>query len=511
MNLLAFMQLFAEFKAASWSGWRAVLARITPGTREFWGIVGRGAGKSRIVALLACAFAVREYQLAPGENVFVGVFGPDRKHATITFRYIVGLLRSVPSLAALIVNETRQSVELSNGVIVEVLTASTAAPRGRSYALAIVEEAALLPTDESANPDLELLRAIRPALARVPGSLLCVVGSPFARRGITFDAAKRYRDKSDTPGVVYVQAPTLALNPTFNAAAVAQAFEEDPISAAAEYGGEFRSDSESFAQREVIEAAVRNGPLELPRLPGVAYMAFIDPAGGGGVNADSFTAAVAHREKDGRFVVDAVFEKRPPFSPEAAVRECADFLKRYGVSNAQADRYAGQFPTEHFAKARVVIRAAEKPKSDLYSELLPLLNSGKVEIPNHPRLLAQLLNLERRTARGGRDSIDHPRGLKDDLANVVAGVAVLLAGKTTQRVQTFDFFTGRILSGPGAGELLDGCAEEMRCDPMWQMFAREHGREAALARWREFREGKQTEDTSRGRFCLSLEEQNNGH
>jgi hypothetical protein len=86
----------------------------------------------------------------------------------------------VPALAELIVNETRDSVGLSNGVLVEVITASIAAPRGRAYALVIIEEAAFLPADASAHPDVEILRAVRPALARVPGSLLAVVSSPYA-------------------------------------------------------------------------------------------------------------------------------------------------------------------------------------------------------------------------------------------------------------------------------------------------------------------------------------------
>jgi hypothetical protein len=303
MTPLKLMALLPEFAAPSWDRWRSVLARLTPDARELWAIVGRGAGKSRIVALIACAFAVREYHRAPGESVYVGIFAPDRKQAGVTFRYVRGMLRSVPELAALIENETRDSIELSNGVIVEVITASTAAPRGRSYALAIIEESSMLPVDDSANPDVELLRAIRPALARVPGSLLCNVGSPYARRGIVYDASRKYRATGGAPGVVFVQGATLDFNPTFDAAAVQTAFAEDPIAAQAEYGGEFRSDSESFVQRDVVEAAVRNGPLELSRLPGVRYAAFVDPAGGGGVNADSFTAAVGHRERDGRIVV----------------------------------------------------------------------------------------------------------------------------------------------------------------------------------------------------------------
>jgi hypothetical protein len=41
------------------------------------------------------------------------------------------------------------------------------------------------------------------------------------------------------------------------------------------------------------------------------------------------------------------------------------------------------------------------------------------------RLLTQLVGLERRTARGGRDSIDHTPGAHDDLANAVAGLAAV--------------------------------------------------------------------------------------
>jgi hypothetical protein len=58
--IVEFMALFAEFRRPSWEGWRAVLARLTSDVLEFFCIVGRGAGESRIVALLACAFASRD-------------------------------------------------------------------------------------------------------------------------------------------------------------------------------------------------------------------------------------------------------------------------------------------------------------------------------------------------------------------------------------------------------------------------------------------------------------------
>ncbi len=426
MTPLAFAKLFPEFRRASWAAWLAVLARLLPQVREFYAICGRGAGKSRVVALLAACFATREYRRATGERIYVGVFAPDRKQARITFRYVVGLLRSVPELAALIERETASSVDLSNGVTVEVITASVAAPRGRAYALAVVEEAAFLPTGDSANPDRELLTALRPALARVPGSLLAVVSSPYARRGVTWEATQKYGDAAPAH-VLYVRLPTRELNPTFDEAEIARAYADDPASAAAEYGAEFRTDVETFVSRDVVDASVVPGRRELPPAPALRYAAFCDPAGGSG--ADSFTLAVGHREKGGRVVLDAVRERRPPFSPDAVVADFAAVLKSYGLRDVTGDRYAGEWPREAFRKRKVGYDVADRPKSDLYRDALPLLNSGLVELLDEPRLLAQIGSLERRTARGGRDSIDHGPGGHDDLANVVLGLAATLAAE----------------------------------------------------------------------------------
>jgi hypothetical protein len=421
--VVEFMSLFPEFRAPSWDAWRAVLARLGDGVREFWAAVGRGGGKSRIAALLACAFATRDYTRAPGESIYVGVFAPDRKQAAITLRYVRGLLNSVPALAGLIASETRESIDLAHGVVIEVVTASLAAPRGRAYALAIVEEAAFLPTDQSANPDLELLRAIRPALARVPGSLLAVVSSPYARRGELWRTCQRHQARPD-PAVVVVQASTLALNPTFDRQAVETAYVEDPASAAAEYGGEFRSDLEAFVTRDAVAAVTDPGCLE--RAPAIRgeYVAFVDPSGG---SADSMTLAVACGDGDGSAVLAALREAKPPFSPEAVVAEFAALLATYRVATVHGDRYGGEWPREVFRRHRIEYVVSERSKSELYQALLPLLNSRRVALLDVPRLQAQLAGLERRVSRGGRDSIDHAPGGHDDVANAAAGALVLAA------------------------------------------------------------------------------------
>jgi hypothetical protein len=125
-------------------------------------------------------------------------------------------------------------------------------------------------------------------------------------------------------------------------------------------------------------------------------------------------------------VLDLVREVRPPFSPEAVVEQFAELLRAYGIAEVAGDRYGGEWPAERFRKAGIAYRISEATKSEIYGAFLPVVTSGRVELLDDERLLRQLQRLERRTARGGRDSIDHPPGSHDDLANACAGALGLL-------------------------------------------------------------------------------------
>ena len=74
---------------------------------------GRRSGKTRAASAIAVASAViRRYTLAPGEKGVVLLLGADRRQAAISKNYIAEMVRSVPALAAHVVNETRESIEL---------------------------------------------------------------------------------------------------------------------------------------------------------------------------------------------------------------------------------------------------------------------------------------------------------------------------------------------------------------------------------------------------------------
>jgi hypothetical protein len=428
-----FVFLKAMFGLPMDDGARAIFTRCTAraappvgGSNEAWLIVGRRGGKSIILATIAVYLACfREWRqhLSPGERGSIMILATDRRQARVIYRYVRALLLNVPALAAFVDREDQEAIELNNGIAIEIMTATFRSVRGYTVIAALLDEAAFWRSDDSANPDTEVLAALRPAMATIPNATLLVASSPYAKRGILYDAYRRHYGRDDSQVLVW-QAATREMNPTVPQAVIDEATERDPANAAAEYGAEFRSDIETFIAREVVDAAVVPGRHELPPMRAAAYLAFADPSGG---SADSMTLAIAHAEGE-RAVLDAVRERRPPFSPEDVVREFATLLATYRVSTVVGDRYGGEWPAERFREHGITYEPAERPKSDIYREVLPILNSGRAELLDLPRLTTQLCGLERRTARGGRDSIDHAPGAHDDLANAVAGALVRAVG-----------------------------------------------------------------------------------
>ena len=226
--------------------------------------------------------------------------------------------------------------------------------------------------------------------------------------------------------MLVIRAPSRKMNPLLPQQVVDDAYADDPESAAAEFGGEFRTDIADFVSRSIVEACIEPGVYERPprRTAGTHYSSFIDAAGGSG--SDSMTCAIAHLE-DGIPTLDALRERKPPFSPDDVVVEFAALMRSYGIIRAESDKWGGEWVGEAFRKKNITVVPSAKPKADIYRELLPLLNAHRCALLDHQRLISQLVGLERRTARSGHDSIDHGPGGHDDIANAVAG-ALLLVG-----------------------------------------------------------------------------------
>jgi hypothetical protein len=394
---------------------------------EAWLIIGRRGGKSFVCALIAvylAAFRSYKAHLSPGERAVVMVIAADRMQARVTFRYARALLSHVPMLSRMIVAERAESIELSNRCDLEIHTSSFRAVRGRTVAAVIADEIAFWSVEDSTSPDVEVLNAIRPAMATIPKALLIGLSSPYARRGVLWEAYRDHFGKDDD--CLVWQADSRSMNPTLPQSVIDRAYADDTASAAAEFGAEFRSDISGFMQEQWIESAVDERCFERPPVPGVSYCAFADPSGGG---HDSFTLCISHREGD-TVVLDVMHARRPPFQPEAVVADYCATLKRYGLTRVCGDRYSLGWVVESFERHGIVYDNDVPAKSEIYLSSEPLFAQGRVRLLDHRVMLSELRQLERRTQSGGRDSVDHPPRGHDDCANACAGALWL----SSQRV-----------------------------------------------------------------------------
>jgi len=231
-----------------------------------------------------------------------------------------------------------------------------------------------------------------------------------------------------TPAILVAKATSIEMNSTLSAEWIAKQIARDPSRARAEYEAVFRSDIETYVSIEAVEACIdERNRFERAPIPNTHYFAFVDAAGGSG--KDSMTLAISHRDKQS-IVLDLLREVRPPFSPTAVVEEFVSVLDTYRIHSVTGDRYGGEFVREQFKTRSVKYVESERTKSDLYKELLPLINTQTIDLLDNQRLVAQLCSLECRTARGtGRDSIDAPRDMHEDLANAAAGALVIASAK----------------------------------------------------------------------------------
>jgi hypothetical protein len=474
------------FDGSSWDGWRSVIRGITAAPmseadveffasvtggrkppqkrpRETWIAAGRRAGKDSAISAIAAfeaAFFDQQHRLRSGERALVAVIACDRDQAKICLEYIRAFFQLEP-LRKMIRRSTLDGFELHNNVDICVATNNFRSPRGRPILLAILDEVAFFKDENSSAPDVELYRSLLPGTATINGQIIGI-SSPYMKSGLLHEKWQRHFGQ-DSDDVVVIQAESRKLNPTIDPAIVEQALADDPAGASAEWLGQFRDDVSGFIPFSVVEQCVVKGRTELEPQPGVLHRCFLDVASGIAKGGDSMTMAIGHAEGDA-IVLDLVREVAPPFQTDQVTAEFAEIMLKYGITTAISDRVGLGWVSKAFSDRGITLFYSSKTKSEIYLAALPLLGNGSVQLLDHPRLKSQILNLERRVARGGHESVDHPAGnFHDDVANSALGVIVELKGGPKVK-WTFGALYDSLVSqiDPEAPTYADPLYEEMK-------------------------------------------------
>ena len=325
-------------------------------------------------------------------------------------------------LQRLLENETAEAIELTNRVRIQVNSASYTRTRGFAIAVAILDELAFWPTDSAANPDREMLAAIRPGQVQFgEHAMLLCASSPYAKRGALFEAYQRHYGQ-DGDRVLVWRAPTRDMNPTIAQLRLISQWDADPADATAEYLAELAPIYDPLSRSRWCAPAPITRESEgrtaiTPTLPSSTRAA--DQATASRWRSPTLRAKPRFLMPCARYARRSV-----PALPWRNLRSCCTSIK-FSQCRHGGDRYAGEWPREAFRAHGISYEPAEMAKSELYLAFLPMMNSFAVRLIDHPRLTHQLVSLERKVTRGGRDTIDHMRGAHDDIANAVAGACVI--------------------------------------------------------------------------------------
>lgn len=395
--------------------------------REAAFICGRRSGKSDKLASNVAIYEAffRDHNLSAGETGIVLLLAQNMRQAKVVKGYIEGKINRSPVLRRHIVASRAQELELDNGITIAIHPSSFRSVRGLSVVCCICDEIAFWWTEDSyANPDVEVIRAVRPALATFPHGKLLMVSSPYTMTGVLWDAWQG-REK-DNQTLVW-HAPTRLMNPTVPDKFLKREQERDPENYRREYEAEFTEAVSSFLPIEMIEQCVVEGRAELPPDKDEHhYVAAVDAA----FKGDTFTLCIAHSDKErGKIVIDLLAgwlgSKEHPLRLSEVVPQIKEMCSRYNVHYLKGDQFGAEPLRDAFEREQITFEEytfTNQSKADLYATLRTRIMDGAIELLDHPTSVRELRGLEVENLPGGSMRVRHARHARahDDYADAIA-------------------------------------------------------------------------------------------
>lgn len=406
--------------------------------REGWMIVGRRGSKTdsfaATVVAYEAAFGGHEADGRRGQEIMCFQIAQDLKLAMYSLHFITAALESSPLGKSLIEYPiTKNFIKLKNGVTIVCYPPTLKSVRGYANAVAVLDEVGVWYQDsDSANPDYEVYRAVRPGQLQFENPLILGLSSAWNKQGMLYRYYEAGTDGKNAPegardefkDALVIHATTAMMgNPRVKREDLAADRAKDPKAFEREYLSVFQDSISGFLNSDLVKLAVKAGIHELPPDPNMLYVAALDPA----FRHDAFAFTIFHATPEGEIIQDVVRQYIPPagsvLSPEAILAEIGQILRKYNVYTVYTDQYhmesLQQLAMRHgFQMEGVVFTGAKK--ASLYGSLQQLVNQKRIQLLDHKEQYQELVRLEKKLSVGSTVKISAPSGARDDLATVVA-------------------------------------------------------------------------------------------
>lgn len=435
---------------------------------QLWAIIGRRGGKTTLIGALIfayeCCFGGHMQHVLEGQEAVAVLISQVKEVALKNLKSIELCLKSSPLASKMIVDVLADSIPLRNGITIVASAPNIKNQRGLAIPVVGMDEVGFWYKDaDSANPDIEVERAVAAAQQQFPRRKRFGISTPWSKEGLLYEyhvaGTEGRKLRADSPDrdkytdILVVEATTAAMTlgmpegkqPHITRAGLKKERARDPLGFIREYLKQFVDAISAFLTRAAVERALKyhrdekTGAERAPRpRPGHPedvgqerpyYVAAIDPA----FRSDSFAFVILHNEPGKGIVVDKVRRWTPQFgiklNPEHVIKDMLPDLHAFGITHLYTDQYQLEALTILYQQVGIVLEGVDftsRSKGQILGNLAQLFNQGRIHLLDpelgldQKEMFDELLVLEKILRPNGTVSIAAPVGKQDDMAMVLA-------------------------------------------------------------------------------------------
>ena len=415
-----------------WPAQLEILRGVEENRLSVW-CLGRRSSKTTSAALVglhACLLRPELLErLRPGERGYAVAVATSVRQARLFVSAAPSIVEASPLLSELVESAAEDEIRFANGTALAAFPCSSRGGRGWPVFTLLMDEAAHFLTDTEGPAVADrVFNALEPSTTQFGELARVIVSStPWGDSGFFSDLFHRVRS-GELEGHV-VQATTPDCNPTISAAWLESRRARDPESFAAEYLAEFTGGGGAFLDPDDVAGAVADRG-ELDPGHGRDWVAGLDPA----FSSDPFGLAIVGRStrEPGRLLLGVARSLRPTRSTsfeekrlveDAVLDQVGELCRRFGA-RVVTDQYAAPQVTARLRRFGLSVRTvpmSASSKTQVFGELRARLQSGSLELYEHPELIAELRRLRSKFSAGSASVVNpRVRGSHGDVAQALS-------------------------------------------------------------------------------------------